>query len=222
VGYVEEKTGPSFGAMSTEERALIEHVSGRAEERSFQELPDSYGVDRVVALVRDPYWIHVYWELTEETLSPAMRRLGPAARGARVVMRVYRSRDEAPDAESVLFDIALALEARSWYVNVAVPGSTYRVDVGILTLDGKFLRLMRSNSVTTPRDRMADEFDEEWRTVCSEYEELYVLSGGLSRSGGSFELHRRLSRRLELGLASSLFSPGHWGDGEGFGPEDTG
>jgi hypothetical protein len=187
-------------------------MSGRTEPRSLPELPNSYGVDRVVALVRDPYWIHAYWELTEDTLSSALRRLGAAAKGARVVLRVFYSRGEGGEPESVLFDIALTLDARSWYVNVAAPGRTYRVEVGILTLDGRFLRLMRSNCVTTPRDRMSDVLDEQWRTVSSEYEEMYVLSGGLSRAGGSFELHRRLARRLELELASPLFSPGRWGD----------
>src|SRR3989344_1384904 len=35
-----------------------------AEARAF-ELPAGYGDNRIVAMVRDPHWIHVYWEISE-------------------------------------------------------------------------------------------------------------------------------------------------------------
>jgi hypothetical protein len=35
---------------------------------STPEPPASYGVDRIVLLVRDPYWVHVYWDISRETL----------------------------------------------------------------------------------------------------------------------------------------------------------
>jgi hypothetical protein len=208
LGYGGEEGTSAPGAAGREEAVHDVRVSGRSVPESIPELPDSYGVDRAVALVRDPYWIHVYWELTERTLSSAARQLGGAVKGARTALRVYCSGADSAESQRVLFDIILTLEARNWYINVAFPGRTYRVDIGLLTLDGRFLRLVRSNPVTTPPDRMSDVLDEEWRSLSSEYEEMYILSGGLARGSGSSELHRRLVRRLEIGLASPLFS---WG-----------
>jgi len=221
LGYGEESTERARDTAARE-KAERERRASEIDEAGFlHELPDSYGTDRVVALVRDPYWIHAYWELTEQTFSLAMRRLRRAARGTRVVLRVYSDRGAGTEPEHVLFDIPLTLEARNWYINVASPASTYRVDLGLLTLDGKFLRLVRSNTVTTPRDRMAEELDEEWRSISSKYEEMYVLSGGLDRGVGSFELHKRLARRLELEISSPLFSPGYFGRSGDPGPRGT-
>ena len=36
-----------------------------------RELPSGYGKDRIVAMVRDPFWIHCYWELTQQALARA-------------------------------------------------------------------------------------------------------------------------------------------------------
>src|SRR5262245_38809961 len=30
-------------------------------------LPTGYGKDRIVVMVRDPYWLHAYWELTRNS-----------------------------------------------------------------------------------------------------------------------------------------------------------
>src|SRR5260370_5909840 len=31
-----------------------------------KDLPVGYGKDRIVVMVRDPYWLHCYWELTRQ------------------------------------------------------------------------------------------------------------------------------------------------------------
>ena len=31
-----------------------------------KDLPRGYGRDRIVVMVRDPYWLHCYWELTRK------------------------------------------------------------------------------------------------------------------------------------------------------------
>ncbi|UCF79121.1 MAG: DUF4912 domain-containing protein [Candidatus Eiseniibacteriota bacterium] len=212
LGYGEGDAETAPFIREKEEAARAERAFVRAEAEAGSRLPDSYGVDRVVVMVRDPYWIHTYWELTEETLSRAMSRLGKAAKGARVILRVCCREAEGGGPERILFDITPALHSRNWYISVGGPSRTYWVDVGLLTLDGRFLRLMRSNLVATPSDRMSDELDEQWRSLASEYEEMYALSGGFSRGASSLELHRRLARRLELGQASLPFSPEHWRD----------
>ena len=199
---------PSVERVREEAKVLGERRVGWVEPGPQYKLPDSYGKDRIVAMPRDPYWVHVYWEITEGAISGALKSLGRAQQNARRILRVYSSDAEGAGAERVLFDIFLTPEARNWYINVGGPGRTYRVDLGLLTAGGKFVCLMRSNVVSTPRDRMSDVLDEKWMSLSSEYEEMYALSGGLTRGVSSPELHERLARELEARLASPLFSPG--------------
>lgn len=44
-----------------------------------QELPARYGKDQIVALVKDPYWLYVYWEVTPEKRAEFDRRYGSGA-----------------------------------------------------------------------------------------------------------------------------------------------
>ena len=34
-------------------------------------IPPGYGRDRIVLLVRDPYWLHAYWEITPAAVQRA-------------------------------------------------------------------------------------------------------------------------------------------------------
>jgi hypothetical protein len=195
-----------------EARALAEHPSGRVSFPAQVELPEGYGKDRIVAMVRDPYWVHAYWELTQLTVSSALRNLGKAATGAKRILRVYSGEANACNAEKFLFDIAVTPEARNWYINVGGPGRAYRVEIGLLTKARKFVCLASSNCVNMPPDRMSDLLDEEWASLTPEhYAEMYALSGGLTFTRPPLTspgLAERLARRLEEELASPVFSPG--------------
>src|SRR5206468_6823794 len=41
-----------------------------------KDLPSGYGKDRIVVMVRDPYWLHAYWELTRHAIQRAEAALG--------------------------------------------------------------------------------------------------------------------------------------------------
>src|ERR1043166_1083743 len=41
-----------------------------------RDLPAGYGKDRIVVMVRDPYWLHAYWELTRQAIQRAEAALG--------------------------------------------------------------------------------------------------------------------------------------------------
>ena len=42
-----------------------------------KDLPAGYGKDRIVVMVRDPYWLHAYWELTRQAVAAGRGRPGP-------------------------------------------------------------------------------------------------------------------------------------------------
>src|SRR5437870_717265 len=53
-----------------------------------KDLPAGYGKDRIVVMVRDPYWLHCYWELTRQSVQRAEAALGQEWHGARPVLRL--------------------------------------------------------------------------------------------------------------------------------------
>jgi hypothetical protein len=173
------------------------------EERPF-ELPPGYGDNRIVLMVRDPYWLHAYWEVNEKRSSEIKKEIGENAfSSAKEHLRVY-------DTENWnSFDIEVTGGARSWYLKVPVPNRTYCVDIGFKTADGRFIAAARSNWVTTPLDRMSDVIDEQW--MIPDWDKIYALSGGFGIGRGSLEIHELMKKRFQeeaaSGWVTSISSP---------------
>ena len=49
---------------------------------------NDHAKDRLVVMVRDPYWLHAYWELSRKSVERASP-LGQYWHGALLVLRVY-------------------------------------------------------------------------------------------------------------------------------------
>jgi hypothetical protein len=176
-------------------------------------LPGRYGVDRLVFLVRDPYWVYAWWELTDASLAAGRREL---AADADLVLRVYdvSNIDWNGLNHHTHFDIEIADMTGNWYIELGKPGASFVGEIGLRAHDGRFLALLRSNFVTLPRDSMSLVVDEEWMVVEADYRLLFGLAGGDSIGLGSGEIQRMLEQRLRAELASGgvssfgLSSPG--------------
>ncbi|HTY13577.1 MAG TPA: DUF4912 domain-containing protein [Candidatus Omnitrophota bacterium] len=167
------------------------------------ELPGGYDINRIVLMVRDPYWIYAYWEINQKKLSEIRSELGDKFGQSRLILRVYDTQNWN------FFDLQVHGLAGNWYINVGRPNTSYCVDIGFITSDGVFVVAARSNVVTTPRDRMSEVIDEEW--MIPDWDTMYALSGGFRMRQGSFELREMMEKNL-LNPASSpgvssLFSP---------------
>ena len=173
-----------------------------------QELPTSYDEDRIVLLIRDPYWVHAYWEITRETLLKARATLGEDWHNARSVLRIYDITDIEFDGNNAnsFFDVEVSGGSDNWYINTRVPNRTYCVDIGLLAPDGTFIMLARSNRATTPRDVPSETTDEEWMIPDWEFDKIYALSGGFSVGSGSIELKEMMEKAL--GGETSSGAPG--------------
>src|SRR5208282_2356704 len=53
-----------------------------------KDLPGGYGKDRIVVMVRDPYWLHCYWELTRHAIQRAEAALGQEWHQAKPILRL--------------------------------------------------------------------------------------------------------------------------------------
>src|SRR5438067_2077036 len=170
-----------------------------------RDLPSGYGKDRVVVMVRDPYWLHAYWELTHQSIQRAEAALGQDWHGAKPILRLLdvSSHDTTSTSESTLRDIDIHGGCNNWYIDVANPPRSYRVDIGYLAPSGRFYVLARSNVVTTPRAGVSDIIDENWADIDpKKADRIYAMSGGFDPTASSLELKQLFEERLRRPMGS--------------------
>jgi hypothetical protein len=170
-----------------------------------KDLPTGYGKDRIVVMVRDPYWLHSYWELTRHAVQRAEAALGQEWHGAKPILRLLdvSSHDITSSAETVVRDIDIHGGCNNWYIDVANPPRSYRVDIGYLSPRGRFYVLARSNVVTTPRAGVSDVIDENWADIdAKKADRIYAMSGGFDPTASSLELKQLFEERLRRPLGS--------------------
>jgi hypothetical protein len=164
------------------------------------QFPQRYGVDQLVLLVRDPWWLFAYWEVTPEQESRVSERLSRDGRQAdRKVLRVY---DVTERGQRPFFDIEVHPLADNWYIDVGAPDREWEAEYGIRARGGEFYALVRSNRVRTPRYGISDVIDEEWMMPDDLYWKLLGRSGGLIDAKSSLEVRRYLDRYLKQNLSS--------------------
>jgi len=170
-----------------------------------KDLPGGYGKDRIVVMVRDPYWLHAYWELTRAAIQRAEAALGQEWHGARPILRLLdvSSRDTTSTSESILRDIDIHGGCNNWYIDVPNPPRSYRVDIGYLSRAGHFYVVARSNVVTTPRAGMSDVIDENWADLDPrKADRIYAMSAGFDPTASSLELKQLFEERLRRPMGS--------------------
>ncbi len=129
-----------------------------------EDLPSQYGKNEIVLMVKDPYWLYTYWELTESKKEELRHRFGlPAWEKSHPMLRVYELTDCPYDfLHAPFFEIAITNEADNWYIRTNKPNSTFCVDLGRWVPNYGFISLARSNIVTTPADRPSNIIDPLW------------------------------------------------------------
>jgi len=193
----EEAVESSKFDVGTPTRDLSAHVP--------KELPAGYGKDRIVAMVRDPYWLHTYWELTRHAIQRAEAALGQEWHGARPILRLLdvTSHDTTSTSERILRDIEIHGGCNNWYIDVCNPPRSYRIDIGYLARSGRFYVLARSNVVSTPRAGVSDVIDENWADLDSrKADRIYAMSSGFDPSASSLEVKQLFEERLRRPMGS--------------------
>ena len=154
--------------------------------------------DRIITMVRDPYWLHSHWELSRSTLARAQAALGQEWHTARPILRLMdvTSEDTTSASERHIRDIEIHGGVNNWYIDVAAPPRSFRIDIGYLARRGKFFVLARSNVVSTPKAGVSDVMDENWASVQEQFQKIYSQSGGCNGSSGSTDLRELFEERL--------------------------
>jgi hypothetical protein len=165
--------------------------------------------DRLVVMVRDPYWLQAHWELSRSGVDRAQAALGQEWHAVRAVLRLVEVADAGTTSavETPIRDIDIHGGVNNWYIDVQDPPKSFRVDIGYLTASGRFYALARSNVVTTPRAGSKDHIDQNWTDIATDFERIYAQSGGYNGDGsGSIELQEVFEERLRRPMGSSLIS----------------
>ena len=167
-------------------------------------LPEGYGDDRLVTLVRDPRCIFSYWELLGGGYERARSELGDELTGGVWVLRLVKVTGER------FFDVPIDPAIGNWYLHVE-PGERYQVKIGLVLPSGLFRELAASLEVVTPAEQVSEVVDGEWMLVREEFDRLVeqILSARVPGGVGSSEILHRLTglpRRMEL-FSGSITSP---------------
>jgi len=177
-----------------------------------QELPLSYGQDVIVLQVRDPWWMHTYWEVTNITWDKLKNQLGNDFHSAKKVLRVYDVSNVNFNGKNAhkFFDIEVGAEAQSWYINAQEAGRAWCVDLGLRLPNGDFITIVRSNIVGTPLDSPSWITDEEWMVPEEMFARLYGMGFGFGQSSavGKAWQERLKKEILSSGGLASMSSPG--------------
>jgi uncharacterized protein len=166
-------------------------------------LPYSYNVTKLVAMIRDPYWVYTYWDIDYSMQQEIDKRFSLYGDQIRVILRQH-------DVTNIIFDgnnshsqvdIDVDLPARTWYVYVGEPKRSFIFDLGIIDGEGNFFVIARSNIVQIPNDGPSDVVDDKW--VAYDFEEIYLASGGYGVGLSSGELKKKKRALFDHGWASS-------------------
>jgi uncharacterized protein len=158
--------------------------------------------DRLVVMVRDPYWLHANWELAPRSVERAQSALGQHWHTTRPVLRVFHVSN---DGTSVLHrEIIIHGGVNHWYVDVNNPPQQFRMEIGYLSGNGQFYCLARSNMVTTPPAGTSDSVDENWADVHDNADRIFAMSGGYTQRGTSLELQELLEERLQRPMGNPM------------------
>ncbi len=134
--------------------------------------------DRLVVMVRDPYWLHAYWELSRRAIQRAEVAMGQHWHAAQPVLRLHEvSRNGTTSAaRQAVRDIEIHGGVNNWYINVQNPPKSYQVEIGYLAPGNRFYCLGRSNVVSTPFPGSSGAFNRNWAEVAKECDRVYAMT----------------------------------------------
>ena len=166
------------------------------------ELPTGYGTTESYLLPKDPAWMFLFWEITNETFEYVRQQYGQdTLNHSRTVIRLYDITGvnyfDGNNANTY-YDMPVVFDAKSWYIHAPQAGRSYIADLGFITPEGQFILLTRSNVITLPPGKVSDIIDDQWMSVEGDFIKLLELSGAAHIGLGASERIHVLDQRWRL------------------------
>lgn len=204
------------------------HPTGSQDERqaepqqglAVRDLPETYGVDEVEILCKDPWWYFAYWEVTESGLKAAREQLGTSAQEARLILRVFvqnpgssagagaagagsHGGTRAKEGRDIR-DVPVLTQHGRRYLEAPRPNALLRVAVGLLSPEGFFAPIAHSSVLRVPPQQPSSDTQVEWlhvlpsRTEGRQHERIV--------KGGTRPAHQERSLPWQSGAAAVAVS----------------
>jgi uncharacterized protein len=166
------------------------------------------GKDRLILMVRDPYWLHAHWDVTRQTVDRAKVSLAENWHTVKPILRLLKMDDSGTtsNAETVYRDIEIHGGVRNWYIEVDSPPSRFRVLMGYLSSNDRFYELARSNTVVTPVPGGKEATDDHWADIAKDAERIYSMSGGYGDDTQTGDLTEVFEERLKRTMDADVLS----------------
>jgi len=149
------------------------------------ELPEAYGTQQLILTARDPHWVYVHWDFTDQQ----QRKYNALSRDRHLVLRVH--------FEDVRGQIAAEVhvhpESRHWFVYVGKAGRRYVAELGYYQKNGEWATVTTSSATLTPPDTASPDTTAEFATVPFEVP-MWKL---LSLVKGAVQQHKPLAEALQ-------------------------
>jgi len=132
-------------------------------------LPKSYATKSLLLTARDPHWLYVHWDLTDEQ----QREYNSLSADGHLVVRVFAGEvGGAPATE-----VHVHPESRHWFIHVNKAGTRYLAQLGYYVNSGKWEAIATSSATLTPPDQVSQETEVEFAAVPFEppFEKLLSL-----------------------------------------------
>jgi len=192
------------------QRRVRAALAQRERLKDLSAISDDQGTDRLILMVRDPFWLHATWNVTANAVDRVRASLAENWHTARPMLRLIRipvgGIKETQPAEVVVRDIEIHGGVTSWFIDVTDPPTTFRAEIGYLALNRDFRSVARSNPVTTP-PAIATSNGDELKDVAEDPERILALSGGYHEERNSHELREYLEERLNRPLGGQTGFP---------------
>jgi len=166
------------------------------------------GKDRLVLMVRDPYWIHAHWDIMRHSVDRAKAALSEKWHTAKPILRLLKLDDSGTtnNSEVIYRDIEIHGGVRNWYIDVDSPPSRFKMLMGYLCANSRFYELARSNTVLTPALGGKEATDDHWADVATDAEHIYSMSGGYGDDTQTGDLTEVFEERLKRTMDADVLS----------------
>jgi len=160
-------------------------------------LPERYGVDRLVLLYQDPFTLFCYWEINPQQLcelaSPA--EVSKIIEAEKLILRVY-------PLEGSPFEKDVWGFSASTYINLASGGGAFQAEVGIRIPGLGFVVLASSNRIALPPAGVAAVSEDGESSVCDRLDRFYERAEGSGGTSGADGIDSHSSLDLRRGFSS--------------------
>ncbi len=126
-------------------------------------IPDRYGKDKLITLIRDPFHLVCFWELSGSRLSNLASSIEVDLwQSRRMVLRIFK---ETVGLPVLVGTTDVYGEVGRFHVKVPEPGVSYFAEIGFYFYNGRYETVLTDRSCRTPQTRPPRVGPVSWLSV---------------------------------------------------------